>query len=187
VIAVVQQREATVGDAGRQLARLRLRYPEISSGVEDQGGAPHSCGDAQDVIRAKTSRKLTTLSIEVVARCRSLNACQSSGVPSGSIWAGEDLAEALVVSTPPHSHNVQVNGRLFAFLPGAGSSQPPLPIGAGQDKVRYSFRVPRRVGNGHRATLRYPQQRESVDSDRIHYQLEVIDPCPKLNSFTSQS
>ena len=54
--------------------------------------------------------------------------------------------------------------------------EPAAPVGAGEDQVRNPLRVTDRVGDGDRTALRHPEQREPLDTDRVHDELEVVDP-----------
>ena len=66
---------------------------------------------------AKVSRNRTTFSVEVVARCRALNASHSRR-SSGKELGGEDLAVRRVVAAPGDAADLQVERRLLALLGG---------------------------------------------------------------------
>src|SRR6185312_5666276 len=75
---------------------------------------------------------------------------------AGNELRGEYLTECRIVPSPPKADELDQGFRLLTLLRRSRAAQHSASVGAQQDKMGDPFRMPRRIGDCDRASLRHP-------------------------------
>ena len=177
VVAAVEQPQRAVRDQSRP-ARGPARWAPGGRCGRARTRVGHctrvACSSTS--MLAKVSRNRTTFSVEVVARCRALNASQVARPSPGKNWAAKTCRYAGSSRRQATRPICRSSGGLLALLGRLRPGQPTPRVGADQDQPGHALRMPHGVRDGHRAALREADQREPLEPRRVHHQLEVLDP-----------
>ena len=94
----------------------------------------------------------------------------------GQKLGGENLPERRVVAAPAHPGQVEIQcrGALFVFSDCAHRAS--TGIGTAQHQLADTVGMASGVGHRDGAALRYPQQREALQPERLDDRLEIVDP-----------
>ena len=177
VILAFQHHKARVGDQCRQQAALFHRDAGILARVQHQRRNAHPRRELLHVDLVK--RALHGRS--VFGRSRDMRQLVERGhlfgVRLGHQHGAEKLAEGRVLLAPTHPDQVDQRFGLQLALAVEVAVVAPPGIAAVQHQPRNPLGMLHREGHAHRRALRNPQQRKTLQLQRIHHRLQVAHPA----------